>query len=195
MRVDQWFVGWLDRHMDRHPRSDWPRRDEKPDFFRAWLGNFILHGITEEIADEASVRLVADPPKFLADHVPALIETARAIWRERAERGEGHAPDSREAAQRTSKDCDDCGGQGLTIRWRKLSLGTVGADGKPRSPSITLYCRCPMGRWLERSHREHAPDIRRRIYDLEEHPWLWGWEYRQPRGMLPAPAAEPAPAF
>lgn len=166
MKVSEWFSGFVDRHVKRHPRADWPSPADAPEFFAGWQGNFVLHGVTEDVADEASTQLMADPPRFLGEHVPALLNEARKLFRERAESGQGQATDSREAAILASRDCPDCGGHGLTTRFRHKSA----SDGK--GPSIKLYCLCPSGRWLENNHARHAPDVRRRMYDLAEHPWL-----------------------
>lgn len=172
MRVEQWFGKWFDRHAERHPRADWPRVEESADFYRGWIGNFVKIGATEEVAEEASVRLMADPPDHLSGHIPSMIALVKSVFRERAERGLGADPNSRESAERASLRCPDCGGQGLTLRWRRLSVGQLDSTGKPLAPSIVLYCTCPLGRWFERSHRASSPDVRKRIYDLAEHPWL-----------------------
>lgn len=176
--IDDWFWNpWLDGHMTRHPRSDWPRADEAPEFYRGWRHNFVLHGIQDfEVAVAASERLMATPPRYLEEHLPALIDSARGIYRERAERGQGGDPSSRETAERASLGCDDCLGQGLTVRWR------THRPDHPAGPFITLYCRCPMGRWLVRTHSLHAPETRKHLYDLADHSWLWGDEYRRPPG-------------
>jgi hypothetical protein len=163
-RVEEWFGEWLERHARRHPRDDWPPPGD--DLYRGWIGNFVLHGVVEDVAEEASVRLMAAPPRWLGEHVQATLDAARAIFRERAERQAGHDPSSRESALLASRDCPDCGGGGLAVRWRHRSAGPGVL------PAIVLYCTCPHGRWLERTHREHAPDVRRRLHDLADHPWL-----------------------
>lgn len=183
MTVAHWFYVWLDRHFDRFPRGDWPGADEKPEFYRGWLGNFVMRGVTEDVADEASERLMGEPPEFVGQHIPALLAMAAIIFRERAEANRDHPADSREAALLASRDCDDCLGMGLTLRYRRLSRGECDARGMPKPDHITCYCLCPMGRWVEKSHREGdeaSRDIRKRIYDLREHPWLHGHEYRRP---------------
>lgn len=197
MRTEEWFGFWIDRHMERHPREDWPNPAEARNFWQGWLGNFVLHGVTEDVADEASARLMADPPRFLGEHPKAVLDACRAIFRERSEAGRGGDPNSREAAELASRDCRDCVGQGLTVRYRKLSAGTVDGQGRPHSPAITLYCTCGMGRFLEKVHRDKHPDIRKRIYDLADHPFLWGDEYREPPrdDDPPAPVAVQSEAF
>lgn len=187
-RVSDWFRGFAERHTERHPRADWPALDEAPEFYAAWQGNFVLAGVEQDVADEASVRLVGEPPSYLGEHVPALLKVCRLIYRERAESGQGDAADSRESAERASKDCDDCGGLGLTLRYRRKS-----ADHKA-GPKITLYCRCPMGRWAEHNHRMKAPEVRKRIYDLMDHSFLWGYDYRQPARSATGDAADVAVA-
>jgi hypothetical protein len=196
MKIAEWFPRWFERHAARHPREDWPRLDDPQgrEFWRAFMGNFATRGMVEDIADEASVRLMADPPKFLGEHLPALLVEAKAIWRERADHGRGgHDPSSREAAAFASRDCDDCCGGGLTIRWRKLSADERDEKGNVRSPVIVLYCKCAIGRWFEQAHRKDCPDVRRGIYDLTDYGWLWGDEYRHPPDS--SEAFVPAEAF
>lgn len=171
-RVEDWFAAFLERHIARHPRADWPDSEAASEFYRGFRGNLVLHGLTEEVADLASERLMAQPPEYLDRHVGAILEAARSIFRERAQSGQGHATDSRDAALLASLACPDCEGQGLATRWRRRSAGGVDAKGNPLGPTITLYCTCPMGRWLEHAHRSKSPDVRKRLHDLAEHPWL-----------------------
>lgn len=195
MPVRDWFPAWCDRHMERHPRDDWPRPDEKPGFWSGWAANFTLHGVTEDVAEAASIRMQADPPEFPEAHLSRLVYHARAVWRERAESGRSPGgDDSIDAARHASATCPDCGGQGLTLRYRRRSLGTADSTGRTVAPSITLYCLCPLGRHIERNHRETCPEIRRRLYDLADYPWLHGDEYRSPptRAELDSLAAEGA---
>jgi hypothetical protein len=138
----------------------------------------ISRGVNEMVADAASVGLMENPPQFLDGHIKAFMKVVKEVW----QRSEVpvDAPSEREAAERLSKHCDDCRGVGITTRFRRHSRGVTDANGKPRSDAVQFYCRCAMGRWVEQSHRLNAKDIRRRFYDLEDHAWLWGDEYRYP---------------
>jgi hypothetical protein len=176
--ISDWFDDWLARALAVFADGRLPDSESETgvDFYSSWRNNFVLNGVTDrDVADAMADRVAAAPRRGGADYLPLLLDAARAIYRERAERGDGHDPNSREAAERASKGCDDCGGAGLTVRWRHKSA----APGVP--PTITLYCRCPMGRWIERDHRERHPDVRRRVHDLADYPWLWGEEYRTPQ--------------
>lgn len=173
-RVDEWFGDWLGLHLTVHPREDWPDPDDAREFYAAWRKAFVLNGLSREDADDATDRMAAAPPRFVAEHLPAILAAARAACAERAAAGQGHPPDTREAAEAAARGCEDCGGQGLAVRWRRRSAG------HPHGPTVALYCRCPMGRWLEQSHRGRSPEVRRRLLDLADHPWLWGDEFRAP---------------
>jgi hypothetical protein len=175
MRVESWFMDWLGRHVIRHPRGDWPRADEGRLFYAGWLKLFIVHGVTEAAADEASEGLMADPPRFHGDHPRATLDAARAVLKREASHGRGPAVDSREAALAASRECEDCHGQGLTVRYRQRSADPT---GRVRA-GLACYCRCPMGRWVEKQHREKVPETRKRIYDLADNLWLEGEEYRR----------------
>jgi hypothetical protein len=174
MKVEDWFGRWFERHAERHPRADWPRPSEAREFWRGWIGNFARHGMTEDVADEASRRLMADPPKFLGEHVPALLNEAKAIWREQAERGAGRDPNSREAALDASRGCPECGGCGQTSRRfaaESLSGGVV---------SLGLTCVCPYGRWLAAARQKSEDRSWRDGLNLAEHPELWNPEIDYP---------------
>jgi hypothetical protein len=175
MTVETWFWHWLERHWDRHPRGDWPRADDSPAFYAGWLKLFIVHGVTEAAADEASEGLMADPPRFHGDHPRATLDAARAVLKREASHGRGPAVDSREAALAASRECEDCHGQGLTVRYRQRSADPT---GRVRA-GLVCYCRCPMGRWVEKQHREKVPETRKRIYDLADNLWLEAEEYQR----------------
>ena len=116
MPTSDWFYEWVDRHMERFPRDDWPRPDERLEFWAGWRGNFVLHGVTADVAEQASVRMMADPPHFPEAHLHRLMEHVRAIWKERPR--EVEAPtDTIDAARRASAECPDCQGNGLTLRF------------------------------------------------------------------------------
>jgi hypothetical protein len=175
--VRQWFPAWSERHMARHPSEHWP--DTGSEFWAGFMGNLVLHGVDESAADEASMRMMADFQVHPAGHLPKLMEHVRAIWKERP-RDDAKPTEGLDAARRASVDCEDCQGNGLTLRWRRRSIGDVDSQGHVVGPTITLYCLCPAGRAME---REDAPEIRRRLYDLADHPWLHD-DYKTP----PTPA-------
>jgi hypothetical protein len=178
-RVDAWFTSWVVGHLERIPRDNWPAIGSE--YWETVKAVFVRHGVQEVVATQASRMLAEAPPAYLDRHIEALLKRIREVWA--SSEVVADAPDERDAAKRASRDCDDCGGEGLTARYRKLSAGKAGADGRPLADRLIFYCRCPMGRWIERTHRTgnaEAKDSHKRIPDLAAHPWLWGWEYRFP---------------
>lgn len=175
--MNDWFLAWLDRHMDRHPRDDWPRVTDEGgrNFYAGWRGNMIMKGVREEEAEAASIALMGKPPERYGDHPAAIIRIVEDLWKDMRSRGEANPVDARDAAALASKDCGDCHGDGLTVRWRVKSAKTCKT---PEKPYIICYCLCPYGRWMEHAHARTAPDVRKRIYDLKDHPWLMDEKYR-----------------
>lgn len=183
--IERWFYDWLGGHRKRHHAFPLPEpdSDDGAEVYESWIAAFRHRGIMDEgVATEASRRLVGETIRFPREHFPRLVEVAVGIYRERQPvASASNDPGSdRKAAETASRDCPECQGSGVAIRHRRLSLGTADSEGRPRTPHILLYCRCPLGRWFEAAHRKTAPDVRRRMYDLAEHPWLWGDEYREP---------------
>lgn len=190
MATDDWYPDWIAAHTGRFPRGDWP--DSGAEFWDTLRHVFVTKGVTREVADAASKLLFEDPPQFATDHPKALLVKIREVWKTAP--AEVAAFNDRDSAYRASRDCDDCRGDGLTLRWRWRSLGTVDSQGRPHLPFVMLYCTCPMGRFAEKVHRAKAPEIRKRIYDLADYPWLRGHEYRRPHdGPPPEPPATTQP--
>ncbi len=167
-QVESWFWSFVTRHMERVPRADWPSVDGE--YWPTFRSELITSGVTEDVAHAASRKLVPRPFGHMDGHIKAFLEQVKAVWTESEV-----APDDRDAAEKSSRDCSDCHGNGLTFRRRRLSAG------HPHGDRVVFYCRCAFGRWLERAHREgheSAREARRRIHDLADHPFLWGDEYR-----------------
>jgi hypothetical protein len=173
-RINEWWPAFLDGHQRRFPGIRWPQGAEGVEFYVAWRKLFVMRGVTDlAIATEASERLLASPPYDVAGHPAALCELATAVHRERSAAASGLDPSTREGAEASSRDCPICQGVGLVVRYRRRSL-------RPdRPPSIVLYCTCLYGKWIRRAHAQDAPDVRRRIYDLADYPWLEN-DYQQP---------------
>lgn len=178
MPVEPWFAKFKVLLMAQAPRSDWP--EGRAEFWEYLQRSLAQAGpMTFDLAREAldRVQLKGLPfnlerlPKMLFDELQDIFK-ARNIVKPVA--------DSRDDAERLSLDCDDCGGKtGLATRYRRKSRGPGVA------PTVQLYCRCPMGRWLERAHREGLEEsraIRRRIPDLLDHPDFWD-AFRDPPGL------------
>jgi hypothetical protein len=181
--VQSWFGRWVDRHMQRHP-IEWPRVDDVPEFWRGVLAKFAKAGLTEDVADDASAMLMGDPRmKFRDQHAGAVVEAAALIFRERA--AHSPPPDSREAAERLSRDCPECGGCGQTSRRFECAAFPGGVL------SLTLGCLCAYGRWLTARRREGDDPAARGVPALADHPELWDPEDHHP--TWPAEAGPPDP--
>jgi hypothetical protein len=167
-RTSEWWPAFLAAHLRRHPRHDWPLGEAGAEFYDSWRKLFISRGVNDlDVAHEASERLVAEAPAHLGQHPAALCQLASAVYRERSKAGTpGLDLTTRDGVMADSRDCRICQGVGLVVRYRRRSLEM----GK--CPSITLYCTCSYGRWIKRTHAQESPDVRRRIYDLADHPWL-----------------------
>jgi hypothetical protein len=79
MAIDDWFWLWCPRHRDRFPRGDWPSLDAE--FWVTLRHIFITKGVTEDVAERASMALFTRQPEFVSDHPRALLEAIREIWR------------------------------------------------------------------------------------------------------------------
>ncbi len=75
--VDDWFWGFITLHMDRCPRSDWPGEDSG--FWEGFLATLARHGVTEALADEASLAMMDAPAPYLGDLVSAFITQVKLI--------------------------------------------------------------------------------------------------------------------
>lgn len=86
--VDDWLVNFLERHAKRYRPFDWPElwSDEGILFIEVWSRAFRREGVTEADADEASVNLGANPPRYRSDHLPAVLKAVREVREERSSR-------------------------------------------------------------------------------------------------------------
>ena len=169
MKTELWFPEFCREHRLRNPHAELPEYDSEQgaEFYAGWKKQMVLSGLIDpEVAREASIQVALEGPHPRV-HFKVFLRIGVKILRERRD-GEGRPidPSSREAAERASKDCSDCHGQGLTVRFRHRSA----EPGRPTH--IVCYCLCGMGRWVERRHREDAPEVRKRIWDLADYLWL-----------------------
>lgn len=175
-KVIDWLPRFVEEHRARHPDAFLPEfdSDDGRELYGAWRAVLVKRGVQDlAAATEASQLLVGESLKSPRDHFPTLVALAVAVYRQRQEAatpGVGD-PDGREAAERASKSCP-CGATGLVTAWHPAP-----ARGDPAA--VAAYCElCPMGRWVEKAHRDKAPDVRRRL------DWLPGMLRR---GWLPGP--------
>jgi hypothetical protein len=167
MKVETWFEGFVARHVERIPRDDW--RPPDSEYWNTWRSAFVRHGVMPDIAEESSRQLAEEAPKFPDQQLPALLEKIRMRMRMNAAQADPNH--DRGEAERLSFSCSDCAGQGLTYRW------VPDRPGPCSQGSTLLYCLCPMGRWLLRSHQaneasRHATNGK--LLDLADHPELQG---------------------
>ncbi len=222
MRVGDWFLTWINEHRARHPHvglAD-PETPEGDALYRAWQKAFVMRGVSDfDVATEASERMVAEPPRYPKDHFPRLLELAVGVYRERNAVGQGNPEANREAAEEASKGCLWCGGQGLAVVYyrdplRQAVMQKTGkglesrwsvapesnpsrtADGRRIPSDVAAYCVCALGRWIEKTHRDKSPDVRKRMVDLSD--VLRGdsvWTAEPPEHLFmpvePAPPAKP----
>jgi hypothetical protein len=181
--IETWFWDFLERHLERIPRGDWPPIGSE--FWETHLRAFEKHGVSDAVAEDASKILAESPPPYIDRHLETFLRAVRSVWA--ASEVASTAPAEREAAERFSRTCDDCGGKtGIAVRYRRKSLGQVDSKGRPVIPAVQFYCRCSMGRWLQKHHQQHAPEIHALFLDLQKYPDLWGYEYRRPADAEPA---------
>ena len=156
-----WFKAFVAEHQSRFPRSDWPaEKEERLAFFRPWKNALAKSRATGDMAEQASLRLAENPPRFLSDHLPALLKHIGDIRRERS--GESGEYEDRAAAEAASANCM-CGGGGLVSRQIRHGEGWM---------SVACYCpECAAGRWMKRAH-DRSKDLRGRFVDPRERPEL-----------------------
>lgn len=156
---------WLDAFMLRHMRSlrvtDFPEASSQDWFvFRTgWLRAFINHDVTEPEADDASMAMVEDPPRFCMEHLPALLKRVEAA------RIQARAKGSRDLAAAGSNKCPYCSGSGLRLVFAPLPDDMTG-DGKRIPESVAAYCICPYGRHVMNNHQAGSPDVFKRTPGL-----------------------------
>lgn len=162
-----WVDGFLESHRGRFVPHDWPAADsdEYLDLLGDWIEAFRAAGVTEGEAVRASRRLTLAPPRWRRDHLPAVMETIRAM---RAERAPAEAPETRDAAAAQSRDCARCGGQGLAP-----VTGTAERHGAFVEYSCAAHCVCPLGRWMRKTiaAARGGEVLVRRIPDLDRLPY------------------------
>src|SRR4051812_43994199 len=145
--VKDWLNLFMGRHAQRHVIQDWPdpRSEEWDDLFRCWLMPLAKRNVSEAEANDASMTLAENPPRFGKDHLPALIgqiETTRAL---------AAASGSKGFAEVSSKGCPYCRGEGLVVVFSALP-GDRSRDDRRIPDSVAAYCVCPKGRWTMQNH-------------------------------------------
>lgn len=167
--VRDWIAGFLDRHRARFAPHDWPDpgSEEWLAYVKGWITALKLREVSEPLAEAASERLAASPPRFRADHIPAILGAVEEIRRE-LDRGRGDVGSSRDEAAKASKDCRYCGGAGKRSGEGLVAVHHASPSAELRiAPTAAAYCVCPHGRWIRRNHAEHCPEVLKGIVDLQ----------------------------
>lgn len=176
MKVDDWFGLFIMSHMARFPREDWPAEmsQDASEFFGAWRHQFILKGLTEDVATRASLDLAGEPPRWKADHLPAILKAAAEVRRQLEPQTSAESP--LEDARIASRDCPDCLGNGSAVRYVHPEilgkLVTVGGNEVPIGGSVAIPCSCPLGRHVARGL---APEGRPSPPTIDRYPTLRRW--------------------
>lgn len=173
MKIDDIFDQFMPRHMAGFPLYPWPKPEsEEWDALAAnWKASIIRNGFRLDVLLEASSRLSEEEIGW-EKHWPRLVKLAHEVCRERPASSGSAIPDSRAAAEYASRDCpEECGRTGFTSRYRHRAGPSPGRQNEAGYEQI-FYCACPMGRWIEISHRANTPEIHARIPDLAKHPAL-----------------------
>lgn len=150
-----WFKAFLLAHQARFPHGQWPEGAEaRKEFFTPWKAALARVGATADQAERASVALAEDPPRYLSDHLPALMRILAGIRRE-----DGPASgrfEDRAEAEAASIGCVHCDGGGMATMPHP-------SDGRP----VAATCVCAAGRWMrERIDRGKDRRLAARFLDL-----------------------------
>ena len=76
-----WLQRFLRLHRDRFAPDDWPTvgNNDYLEFGRLWLAAFRDEAVHESEANEASLKLGPNPPRFRPDHLPAVMKMIRQM--------------------------------------------------------------------------------------------------------------------
>lgn len=165
--ITKWIVIFLRTHFARYPRYDWPVEGSEAwdEQVRMWTTAFATRRISQYDADLASLSLAANPPRFADGHIPAIVHAVAAL-----QGGNSASTDDRTEAARQSRNCEYCGGNGMTTAYHPRYDGSRTVEATNRETgevcrarsTVAAHCVCPMGRWM-RSQSED--DDRKRIAD------------------------------
>lgn len=147
--VESWFTAFIRRHTTRCHREDWPKagafgdREKARIFYAAWVPALEARGIDEQDAEAASIRMAAEPPAFLAEHLPTLLKFG-AEHRRKAEESVAKAPEP--AAEETS----------LTPEQLRAFRTSIGLSATPGDRRVSGSPRSLKVRFRERPRPERA---------------------------------------
>jgi hypothetical protein len=147
------FHEWLEIHKARHTLTRLPSSEGVTGkwYYGLWLKRFNEMGADVPALQEASEKLADEPPKQGKDHWPLLRGLVADVLRSRG-LAVGDAT-TRETAEAASKECERCGGGGLTTVWHPEPAYEL-----KRPETVSATCACPMGRWVRRRWAELKQD-------------------------------------
>lgn len=133
-----WISEFMAAHRERFDPHDWPPGDSEKyaHMVEDWAAAFASEKITEPEARRASRRLVAKPPKYKREHLPAILNAIRHM----RTAGETKAA-TLDEAKRLAAECPRCDGHGWVIVYDPAP----GSAAK-RPKSIAATCVCALGR-------------------------------------------------
>src|SRR5690606_11433000 len=147
MPVADWFVEFCVSVTEAIPRSDWPEIGNL--YWQVMERALVRDGVRHGAANRALYTLSEAPPKYLEEIRTGLINLARTYQTQEANaQATDGAEMDRDAAAECSRDCEECGGTGLTTR-------AIHSRKWDRRMRVGCICHlCPMGRWVARQHAE-----------------------------------------
>lgn len=201
-RVRDWLPGWWRYHRTTMYHEDWPDLTENET--EHWAELLAGLGIHDQAASEPSKRLLFQASRWCLEHAPhstvrsqmAKVREAVTALRAAATAAEPRPALDRDAAAEASRDCPDCGGTGLAVRYvaraKTARGGPIESQPVPvydhtgqvvrriapaRTVCLVLTCVCPLGHWIERQHRASGTGGDRsrpaaRLPRLADHPVL-----------------------
>lgn len=191
--VMEWFFRpWLKSHQEIHGSRYWVKwdADEAIVHYRGWVEAFERWRVTPEEADEVTRRLqeigVPGPNKQL----PVIKDALYSLRRSRKVKDDKPATETRSAgeiaAEERSGGCPECTDE-KSRRPTGWARRRFKADGFPWALFVELYCRCPLGRFRERSAPDRGAGEARHFSDLQLLMELWdgtlhhdSWDYSDP---------------
>lgn len=174
-RVSDWFDEWAKTLRARSGRVDWldPASEQGASFWADFERAFVRHGVTFELADEAS-SAVCDVPGLYPDNYRPMILEAISRLIARANEQQFAQAGTVDAARLASKGCTDCDGSGFAPRFVHPEIHgkvrTIGGGIAPVGAKVVYPCSCPMGKLIARGLIQ--PGMSRPALTVDEYPSL-----------------------
>lgn len=162
-KAKPWVRLAMTKHLSMLALPDAPKAgsEEFDNYALAWESAFHRANTLDAEVERARLSVLADPPKWWRDQLPAIL---KAIDAERASNPAqpefGVQVNDRAQAEKDSASCDLCSGSGWAEVFHRSYDGggyvydtaSDGSEVRIRA-RFRLACHCPLGRWFL-SHRE-----------------------------------------